>query len=150
MRIALLLFVLLLASCGGNVDRDVPGMVGMGERSGFVQRSAPQPEQAPEPREALARGFFQRGSHFGRGLVQLTHDDEGVYLELQGFLSDPGEDLHLYLSSDLQSSLSADLGPLKALNGTQEYLVPEGAEAYPYALVYSAKEGEVWSWARIE
>lgn len=148
MRIALVLLILILASCGGRVDADVGPMV---DRDSSFVKEAPQETHEVPTGDVMMRGFFERASHNGRGMVEVVRLDSKDVVRLRSFQVDAGAELHLYLSSDAQASQFTDLGALRNTTGDQDYEIPPGSAPgdFTYALIWSEEYQESWALARL-
>jgi hypothetical protein len=79
------------------------------------------------------------GIHKAEGLAKiLTLSNGSQILRLKDFRSTNGPDVHLYLSTDKQTSDFIDLGRLKANIGNQNYQIPLDTDfnKYKYVLIW--------------
>lgn len=93
------------------------------------------PEAAPE---VVARGAFSGvGGHDVSGEAVLYRLDDGSHLvRLEGFETDNGPDLKVWLVRTTTGDVGANaasLGALKSTNGNQNYPVPAGVDVSDYA-----------------
>ena len=79
------------------------------------------------------------GIHNAEGKVKILRlSDESQIVQLEGFRSTNGQDVHLYLAIDKQASDFIDLGRLKANIGNQNYQIPLDTDfnKYKYVLIW--------------
>ena len=87
----------------------------------------------------LASGEFVDRSHPTEGTALIISDGASTFLRLEGFRTDNGPDLHVYLSTagatdpatDFDEDF-VDLGTLKGNVGDQNYEVPPGVDVGRY------------------
>ena len=76
------------------------------------------------------------GFHNAEGLAKIIPLAEGsTILRLENFKSTNGPNVHVYLSTDKTASNFVDLGRLKANNGNQNYIIPNGTDLAKYSSV---------------
>jgi hypothetical protein len=89
-------------------------------------------------------GLFYNVVHTGSGTVQLLKQTDGTYLvRLENLQVENGPKLELYLSQTIKPNSSAavssagfiNLGDLKSINGSQNYLVPVGTDVSQFKSV---------------
>ena len=82
-------------------------------------------------------GIFYHVVHTGSGTAKLLKQTDGSYIvRLENFQTENGPKLEVYLSKAIKPSSSAavssagfiNLGDLKSVNGSQNYLVPIGTD----------------------
>lgn len=85
----------------------------------------------------IASGSFHQVAHKGSGVARLIREHDGrVLLQMVNFKTTAGADLKVLLISaadakeneTVKNCRTTDLGPLKAAEGFQEYVVPEGSD----------------------
>jgi electron transfer DM13 len=76
------------------------------------------------------------GFHNAEGLAKIIPLVDGsTILRLENFKSTNGPNVHVYLSTDKTASNFVDLGRLKANNGNQNYIIPNGTDLAKYSSV---------------
>jgi hypothetical protein len=76
------------------------------------------------------------GFHNAEGLAKIIPLADGsTILRLENFKSTNGPNVHVYLSTDKTASNFVDLGRLKANNGNQNYIIPNGTDLAKYSSV---------------
>ena len=86
----------------------------------------------PQSAQILAQGVFKPNAHEVKGTALLISDDNKKVLRFEDFETINGPDLHIYLSSDLESEDFIDLGSIKATKGNVNYEIPEGIDTEKY------------------
>ena len=79
-----------------------------------------------------AQGNFKPRAHKVEGKALLIETDGKKILRFENFKTINGPNLHIYLSSDLDSSDFIDLGEIKATKGNVNYEIPEGTDLTKY------------------
>lgn len=112
--------------------------------TGASEASAARPTTAPTPAiEVAAAGEFSSRDHptSGRAAV-LTDGTAQRFLRLEGFATDNGPDLNVYLTTTRAAGEEGtfdddfiDLGDLQGNVGDQNYLIPESVDLDRYATV---------------
>lgn len=89
------------------------------------------PEKANENLPAgtvLASGVFAANSHPTSGTAKVIQDGSGKkHLVLENFKTDNGPDLRVWISPTITASPYAEIGLLKAVNGSFSYELPSSA-----------------------
>ncbi len=97
-------------------------------------------EDDPMPAvEVVASGQFISRAHPTEGTAKVITDGSQTFLRLEGFRTDNGPDLNVYLATgDPEGSPVdfVDLGDLKGNIGDQNYEIPAGVDAAEYTTVY--------------
>ena len=101
------------------------------------------PLAVDEPMDAgvatLAEGAFVGRSHPTSGRALVITDGDRRFLRFEGFETDNGPDLNVYLATgppDGSPGDFIDLGDLKGNIGDQNYEIPEGANLSSHATVF--------------
>jgi hypothetical protein len=149
MRIlALLMLAVLLASCGGRVDRDAGSFV---DRNLGKSTIGPSPKaELPQPSgEIVAQGTFRSDRYSGSGEAALLANATGMTLVLHDFQSERGTNMRLYLAADRNATDYIDLGPLQGYNGNYTYPVPSGTK-HRTVLVWNNDIKRPYLWAALQ
>lgn len=111
---------------------------------------------APEGAYIFKMGEFTKtdSNRYAEGEAHLINDSGNYYLRLVNFKSVNGSDLHLYLSENSEVSKQGlgnyiSLGPLKPLEGEQEYILPENIEKYRTVVIWSKESDSLFSTAAL-
>jgi hypothetical protein len=83
----------------------------------------------------LFSGTFQANAHPVSGAAKIYSTPTGNKLYFQGFSTDNGPDLKVYLSKDLSATSFIDLGKIKSTNGNHVYDVPGITDLNTYKFV---------------
>ncbi len=112
-----------------------------------------QTPRASPPPKIIKQGEFKDGAHGVDGKALLIKDPETskTILRFENFETINGPDLHIYLSSDLNSEDFIDLGKIKATKGNVNYNVSESLDINKYnkVLVWCVPFGVLFSYAEL-
>ena len=89
-------------------------------------------DSMPNNAQILAQGIFIPSAHEVKGKALVISENNKKILRFEDFETINGPDLHIYLSSDLESKDSIDLGSIKATKGNVNYEIPEGIDTEKY------------------
>jgi flagellar basal body-associated protein FliL len=105
----------------------------------LVPGAIKQQEQNNQTSAKIRTGSFVGagdGFHNAEGLAKIIPLADGsTILRLENFKSTNGPNVHVYLSTDKTASNFVDLGRLKANNGNQNYIIPNGTDLAKYSSV---------------
>jgi hypothetical protein len=124
---------------GREVSEELPPAQPAGDGGGTPAEGAAPGGDVTE----LASGAFQPIAHPGEGTARLLELADGSRIvRFEGFSTDNGPDLRIYLSTaEADGDPSAidddfvDLGPLKGNRGDQNYEIPEDVDVSRYRSV---------------
>ncbi len=86
----------------------------------------------------IATGAFMDGEpgHVNSGEARLLHDGSAYILRFENFVVTNGPGLNVYLTQGPRVAPGdLDLGPLKASQGSSNYLLPDGVDPRSYGYV---------------
>jgi hypothetical protein len=100
----------------------------------------PSPMMAAAPAAPSATGTFQAGAKPTQGMASVASSSTGQQLDLTGFSTAQGPDLHVYLTPGTPPDGSPpadyiDLGALSSSTGNQNYAIPPGTDLSKYNTV---------------
>jgi hypothetical protein len=120
-----------------EIDEPLPVSVAAPERGSRspdgTGSTAPEPAEATEAPEVLARGTFEAAEHDTSGSASVLRLADGRrFVRLEDLASSDGPDLHVWLSDrpsggswgSYDDGRSVALGGLKATHGNQNYEIP--------------------------
>lgn len=100
----------------------------------------------------VKQGMLEGINHSVSGTAKL-YDSAGKYtLVFDPYMSQPGPDLKVYFSQDINASSYINLGPLKSTMGKQSYSIPgsPALEQYPYVHIWCEKYTVVFGRAALQ
>jgi hypothetical protein len=142
--VATVVLGLALTACGGSKDMSETTMTSAAPMTSM----SPSMSMAPA---AMTTGMF---SGLNGKTVAGTASITGSAVELTGFSSDEGPDLHLYLtkgSSEADVKAGVRLGAIAYDKAAQRFMLPEGvsAGAYTHLVVHCDKALAVFGAAQL-
>lgn len=108
---------------------------GSGDVAEQVDESTPATTEAAPEILTLSAGAFVDGSHPTSGAATTITDGTQTFLRFEGFETDNGPDLNVYLRSSEDPDDYIDLGDLKGNIGDQNYELPADIDLGRYDLV---------------
>lgn len=88
----------------------------------------------------LKTASFVSSAHPTSGMAKVVQaTDTTKVLRFEGFKTDAGPDLRVYLATTLQATTYVNLGTLKSVEGNQNYdIIPRNLDlnAYKYAIIW--------------
>ena len=115
-----------------------------------VEEITTEPTEAKET-TTLLEGVFTKKAHTTTGSVQIIEMADGKkMLSFQGFKTDPGPALHVYLYND-DIKQGVDLGELISITGNYQYDIPEDIDVNEYkkVAIYCVPFGVIFGEAKL-
>ena len=106
----------------------------------YIQpQTADAQEHGQQQTKSMLSGQFMGaddGRHDAEGIAkEISLEDGRRFIRLENFKVTNGPDLFVYLATDKTASEFVELGRLKANNGNQNYMIPQGADLSKYDTV---------------
>src|SRR3989344_105838 len=98
----------------------------------------------------IARANMVARAHEVEGFALLVKSSNETYLRFENLKTINGPDLRIYLSSGLNTDDIVDLGPIRATEGSVNYLIPAGTDLgkYKNAMIWCRAFGVLFSYAQ--
>lgn len=99
----------------------------------------------------ISRASMVAGAHDVSGEALIVKSGSETYLRFENLKTINGPDLHIYLSSGLNTDDAVDLGAIRATEGSVNYPVPAGTDLSKYknALIWCRPFRVLFSYARL-
>jgi hypothetical protein len=109
------------------------------QTTAYAQEQGQGQQEQQEQTTSMLSGQFRGpddGRHDAEGIAkEISLEDGRRYIRLENFKVTNGPDLFVYLATDKTSSDFVELGRLKANNGNQNYMIPQGTDLSKYDTV---------------
>ena len=101
--------------------------------------------------EVVKKANMTPSAHAVSGEAQILKFGEQYYLRLENLKTVNGPDLRVYLSSSLDNKDIINLGPIRATEGSANYVIPLGSDITKYknVLIWCKPFGVLFSYAEL-
>lgn len=102
--------------------------------------------------QVVKSGEMMERAHSVSGKAILLKFKDQYYLRLENLKTVNGPDLRVYLSAGLDNKDFVNLGPIRATEGSANYVIPLGTdvEKYKYVLIWCKPFGVLFSYSILE
>lgn len=114
----------------------------------MMKENDAMPEGGPR---VISRANLTPRAHEVSGEALLVKSGNETYLRFENLKTINGPDLRIYLSVGLNANDVVDLGPIRATEGSVNYLIPAGTDLSKYknAMIWCRAFGVLFSYAQL-
>lgn len=105
----------------------------------------------PSGPSIISRANMVARAHEVKGEALLVKSGNETYLRFENLKTINGPDLRIYLSTGLNADDVVDLGPIRATEGSVNYVIPAGTDIgkYKNAMIWCRAFGVLFSYAQL-